>query len=572
MSWRRTLRGSLLALLVVTAGVSSIVAVPAGADTYTDTITDGSVDHVIITTSGGTDAAQIEIAGIFTNSNGQEVKHFLRRTTVNKDNDHYLAVYGAYDSYEVKVTTQQSTTTVQISGGNVGPGSNVIGDVGGDTNLRCGAGEKAASLFGTHYTDCNPVPDESINVSNLTATEVETDVYASAKTDKERVENYNTTIYNRIEDSRSVALIKGKNAYIRALNNGSSKTAAKAEAVDAVRDFYSRQQKSLIDSYNDTAYHVSYLHSRLENEPNTSPDAATTVTKDGQSNYYGQSGVSSRSITLNNGTSQAYVAPKLGFQVYIDGSTDYIYEIDAPTSDYSQFTYLTDETYDKNWNKIKTESDIVVSELDTFVDNTYSEYQEGEITNEELIDPYVAQRQYGPEGDNFSTWAVTSLTLLGTNSPAALDTTGSFEVSDATTNETYTGILLSDENPASGGFSAGTTYDATALNGSQYVVTDTDVQELTGNFTVESITTKNGTSVDSADFRTINYSTTNTTEYAETLDQLATTQAQLDALQAELAATGGGTSSGGGLPDQILGAPLWAVLVAAAAGVILLTN
>jgi hypothetical protein len=578
-----------MALLLVATVLSPFAVAPAAADTFNKTVQ--SSESVQIDTSG-VSQAKIEISGTYTTSSGSEVTHKLIRKTVTGDSKYYLVDRQAYDSYSVTVTTESSTASVTISGESYrigGPGYTRLGHTGGDTDLTCGAAEKANSILGGYYTDCNPVPSDSVDINNLSATEVHNDLYAAAKTDSVRIDNYNTTLNNYLEDVENVALLEGKNAYIKALNNGSSKTAAKTAAIEASEDYYTTKQLNLINEWNATIYQLDYITDRAQSKSSLS---ASDVMDTEDRNDYGltyvkryTSGSPGKSLTLVNGSTKkhqkAYIKrTDTGRMVYDFTSTDSTSDtqlrvtVKPPSgSSLNNFQYSNlIKDYGNKFYSIQDQANATADQLSVFVDNTYTEYQTGEINNTDLIDPYLAQREYGPGGNNFSTWAATTLTLLGANSPETLEKTGNFTVSDATENGTsYSGILLSQENPASGGFSAGTTYDATQLNGSQFVVTDQEVHELTGNFTVDSIKTKDGTSVNNVTYRDVTYTTSNTTEYAELLEQLKTTQAELDALQTE-ALAGTGTDGGSGTPDYVadllnaVGAPVNPLTRAGAVG------
>lgn len=598
MSVSKTLRVSAMALLLVTAGLSSFVTMPAEADTYTETISDGSVEFVVAETSG-TDEAKIEIWGTYS-ENGNEYTHFLRRTTVNKDKTHYLDVSGAYDSYEVKVTTSSSTTSVTIYGsdGQFDLDAHNIGDVGADTNLKCGLGEQAGSVFGTFYTDCNPVPEDSINTTSLDANETKLEIYQNGLTANKAQDLHFATLDNYLTDSRSIALLEGKAAYIRALNNGSTESVAVSKAKSAVRDYYSARQKALIDNFNTSVVNAHYNY-RVANETGGIGDHYVGINATGvdEQKYEVAKQPSTETVTLVNNSNQQTTSLGAG---YVGSSWNYYekqsftlteYNATITASDGNQVSnlhgvtinatasgepeqkqYLHLKRYTDRWNRIENQSNEVEAEIEVFANNTYDAYQEGDINNSDLIDPFLAQREYGPDDGNFTAWAATSLTLLGSNSPETLDSTGNFTVTDhADGDTTYNGILLSDENPASGTFEAGTTYDARELNGTQYVVTSSQVHELTGNFTVDQITNNQGDSVQSVQYRNLTYTSTTTEGYRETLANVSETLAQIEAQQLAASTVGGGTTDGDSMPE-IFGQPAWLVAMVAIAGVIVLNN
>ncbi|NLV08815.1 hypothetical protein GOC74_02550 [Halomicrobium mukohataei] len=205
--------------------------------------------------------------------------------------------------------------------------------------------------------------------------------------------------------------------------------------------------------------------------------------------------------------------------------------------------------------------------MDTLVNNTYSEYQAGDINNSDLVDPYVFQHEMKADG-NYQGWAAAQLTMLGTNSPEAMDSMGRFSVS-AESGE-YTGVLMSQTNPASGQFAVNQTYDPANISGTQYVVTDSQIHELTTPFEIRSIETTDGERRQNVTIEKTTYETAdvNTTQLAKLYENLAYERAQWEAREQDLGGGGGGGFLGGGSIDQTVAL----LALAALAGAALLGN
>ncbi|NLV05296.1 hypothetical protein GOC83_04005 [Haloarcula rubripromontorii] len=180
--------------------------------------------------------------------------------------------------------------------------------------------------------------------------------------------------------------------------------------------------------------------------------------------------------------------------------------------------------------------------METLVAGTYDAYQSGEINNSDLVDPYVLASERSAGGD-FQTWSAAQLTLLGQNTPDNMDSAGEFEIT--TSGQTYEGILTSPSNPSSGSFEANTTYDASTLSGSQMVITEDQIVEIEGSFTLGNITTSGGEKTQNATIQKIQYQTTNVTELKQQYEDLAYRRAQLEAREQALKNSGGGGFLGG---------------------------
>ena len=208
------------------------------------------------------------------------------------------------------------------------------------------------------------------------------------------------------------------------------------------------------------------------------------------------------------------------------------------------------QEYANSWSTIQSQSQTVKSEMDTLVENTYSAYQQGEINSSDLVDPYMLSSQQSP-GDDFQGWTAAQLTLLGTNSPENFDQIGSFNVTTASGTQ-YEGVLFSQENPASGQFENGTTYNTSNIAGTQYVVTSDRIVELDGEFTIDSISTQDGQTVQNVTIQKTTYETTNVTELKQQYEDLARKRAEIEAREQNLRGSAGGGLLGSSSSSLVL--------------------
>jgi hypothetical protein len=240
--------------------------------------------------------------------------------------------------------------------------------------------------------------------------------------------------------------------------------------------------------------------------PGVAPQEAHTFTNNGQ-NYYTQV----RNVTVG-----------------------------TPTQDYDPIHLLEQDNYNQTWSQVETQNNEVLAELDTFIDATYEDYQQGDINESDLVDPYLGAREYSPETSD--TWAVRTLAAMGAGSPADLSTIGVMNVSAG--GSTYSGVLMSDGTPQAG-YVVGETYNADSITGGQFVaLQDGGVQELDGEFTLDAVETTTGEAFDTGEpveYRTGEYKTSDIAEFEELQTDLDQLTAEINARQDRLRGGGGGS-------------------------------
>lgn len=425
------------------------------------------------------------------------------------------------------------------------------------------------------------------------ANETKKEIYRQASIQGQNNHVLLTSFENYLDDTSSIALMEGKNAYIRALNNGSNKTVALGAADDAIEEYYAVKQRNLISSWETN---VELYTSAQKTGANTTGMTAKFVGPANENLEYYETELAdpwNESLTLLNGTTVDYVAlngrieqggsSQSGTIIELtsgersfDGEQYSAFAVEAANSSLENLEFWNFAQYESRWSEIGTQSTDVKAQIETFVNNTFDSYQQGDINSTELVDPYLGARDYSAENaSQFQSWALRSLTALGLDSPDNLSSVGRMNVS--ANGSTYTGILMSDGNP-DGGFTVGETYNATNLTGLQFVALDDGgTHELTGEFTLESATGADGTEYESGEnitYTNITYETAGTEEFKALQDQLDNLSAEINARQQRLRNSGGGGglfpgfdfSLGGGL-----GVPTIA-LIAGGAGVLILSR
>lgn len=586
---------SLLVVSAVVAGVgpSLVGTAEAESSNYTYQYTGSpEVTVVNVTSLNSSDTIEAE----YTAQKDGSLVTLARKTykVGNIDNGQLLFFnFAAYESVNVTVSgvsSGQPTFDTRTRSGAASLSGTGVGSTGGDTDLQCGIRDKIHNIIGkTDVLDCTAQPGSTtFNKSGLDAEQTETHIYETALAQKASGKNYQTTLNNYLADTRTQARILGKNAYIRALNNGSSESVAQAEAKQAVSNYYAKKQINLISAWNQQAYHYQYIKNIAENESGISNSyVGFEVRSDQYNNNWWYQGLNQNSTTLVNGSTSPVVAYHLkddsspGSHHYYwtvasqDGKGTGGYDgfgnltVNAPNSNYEKLTYLNDGnngtglTYTGLWTEIENQNQQVQNDMESLVNNTYSSYQRGEINSTDLVDPYVLASERSP-GSDFQTWAAAQLTLMGQNTPEMMDSAGEFEVTTES-GKTYEGILTSPENPPSGQFKANTTYDLSNVNGTQYLITSDQIMPLSGNITLGNITGKDGQRIQNTTIRKVTYETTNVSALKDQYEDLAYRQAQLEAREEALRAAAGSGLFGSGQVSSVVALGAVGVLLALAA-------
>ncbi|MCD2205299.1 hypothetical protein [Halobacterium sp. KA-6] len=461
-------------------------------------------------------------------------------------------------------------------GGVAGPGSSPVGTAEAQPLAGCEVAQfgpvvvsDVTGLF------CN-TPDTD-KLTGLDAQETKQSIYDQASIQKANNELTQTAYSNYLSDTESIALMEGKNAYIRALENGANESVATQKAQDAVADYYAVKQKNLLASWNITA---TVFNSSYQTAQNTTNVSANFVTYNGSTNtgmsFYE---LETANVTLTNGTTTQSLEYVFGINYQYAGPVraDVTTGEDSDTHDTGSESYTgtlrgvdvkpPNESLDRlnlayfpdyadRWTEIESQNSDVQNQVKSFVNATYSEYQQGEINSSDLVDPYLGAREYDPQ--NSSSWTLRSLSSMGIEPPENLSNIGRMNVS--VNNTTYTGTLMSDGTPE-GGYQVGGTYDAANITGAQFVALDDGgSRELNGEFTLESVTTADGKELaenETVAYKEINYSVANISEFKALQEDLDRLSAEINAKQQQERNSGGGGilpdfGSGGAIPGAVL--------------------
>jgi len=121
-------------------------------------------------------------------------------------------------------------------------------------------------------------------------------------------------------------------------------------------------------------------------------------------------GVMDSGYTLTRSTSspRSPLPTSHGTYDLMEGGGNYDMNVEPPTTMNESTLYLhgASSSPDKAeaWNTIKSQRQTVHGDMDTLVNNTYTEYQNGEINNSDLVDPYVLSSEFSP-GSEYQGWA-----------------------------------------------------------------------------------------------------------------------------------------------------------------------
>jgi hypothetical protein len=464
------------------------------------------------------------------------------------------------------------------------------------------------------------------DIQEAEAKDTKINIYEQAVAQGQNTENINASFSNYLSDTKSIATMEGKNAYIRALNNGTSEAIARSKAKEAVAEYYAVKQHQLIAQWKTSLEVAKTLD---ENAENTTGVSSTFVTIDKPGDWYYKDGSTTLrwggvevvnwkdpgAQTLTNGSSVSVPGIKYGGASQDNADTPYgiatirglwsgngdfslsdtsgeefnkSYRFDfngdtagwgpifhgvmvgAPTDSYSPSTWMDFEKFARNWQEIEAQNDEAQQRIDDFVNATYGGYQQGEISNEDLVDPYLAARDYSPEGEAYGAFTLSSMQSMGHDMPANVG--GMKHMNISTPNGLYQGVLLSDGLPAGDEFLVGQRYNATNLDGQQFVATKDRMVELTDWFEIQSIHGTDGEKLNqsSVSYRNVSYQTSNVEDFQKVMQDLRESQAQINARQQNLTESGGGGGLFSGLSSLPFGGLGVAAVVAAIVALLLL--
>ncbi|WP_231727983.1 hypothetical protein [Haloferax profundi] len=372
--------------------------------------------------------------------------------------------------------------------------------------------------------------------------------------------------------------MKAQVAVAEAYKNGSSKAEAQIAGRQAVADYYATKQVNLIEQWNVTLNSFEVLRQRAINESAVGDDTVRFYGADGDPTY--QSSTVVNETLVNGSTYQSKAAtveaacggsawtPTLSVSsggywhenVDCAASVDGI-EVTPPDTNYDTLTYVVLDDYESRWDRIVAKQTALNSEVDNFVNATWTDFESGAINASDVISANTAMFEYGTEIDgNESLYASTAaLAMMGFDTPN-LNSSGLMNVTY--NNVTYQGLVLARSAP-NDSWTANTTYNASNITGPVFIATaDGRKIDITGQFTVDDMTAKDGSKIQSQNTTKYVYKTVNTTQLLEMQQEIENLREEVEAREQ----SAGGSSSGSGLSTEVMGG----LLLAGAAAVLLI--
>ncbi|PTD94502.1 hypothetical protein C9439_02205 [archaeon SCG-AAA382B04] len=385
-------------------------------------------------------------------------------------------------------------------------------------------------------------------------------------------ENILTVQSSHIKDVRNLVWSEVKYSTIQNLNNGTSRTTMKIKARQSVEDVYSRIEKNLVLQLSQQIKTLKHLE-ELNNNRSTELDNiahiqarhiyyswgnrhSNSYSRDIDSNDFYQ-----RNVTLLNGSNvsvwdiEDLQFPKRSYS-HGDGSFDVApypdenaysgdlapgswvelrhksfataseFEIWDPTDVYRQNNENT------NWNDvfglISSENTMMKDNAEVFVNETYNEYQTGDLNISNIIDPSVLMSQMS---SNFNTtgyygYAGTQLAMMGINS--SIQNRFTIHVYESDTVPTWegkniTGMMFTDHKFENNTLRKGIVYNTSSWEKDElcYMVTGTGIHRLHTSFEIVNITNyRTGESLANVTFEQYNHQTLNTTNLSKQFEGL----------------------------------------------------
>ena len=406
-------------------------------------------------------------------------------------------------------------------------------------------------------------------LKNASAQQEKLDIYNAAIQQRANDEVFTDVSDNYLNDSRSVAWMHAETAIANAYANGSSKAVARSKAKSAIADYYATKQVNLIERWNVTIQGSYTLQKVAENQTGISDDYVDAMGSGSAWEYSYDSFLTktgSQSVGLVNGSSAPVTSVTAksgnsegGFSAYLvndPGADDGDVKFDgivvrAPNSNYEDKVLVRFSNYESRWDRIETLNSDLQSEVDPFVNATWTAFQSGEIRASDVISRNNLMFRYGTDAvgnDNSSLYDNTAaLATMGLSSPN-LSSTGSMTVEYE--GVTYTGMVLAQEAP-NGSWQAGTTYNTSNIGGTVLLATTSGERiDMKGEFTLQAMKNQDGDDIQETQATKVVYKTSNTSELLAKMDRIIELREQIESTKPK-AGGGGTTSDGSSLLDQL---------------------
>jgi hypothetical protein len=386
------------------------------------------------------------------------------------------------------------------------------------------------------YSGCTDIEDYNSSAHDL---ETHVDIYTHLSTEEAAAENYLTVMHNYRQDLDSRAWMIAEAEIAEAYQNGSSQSEAESIVRTEVGDYYAVKQKNQIDRWNTSVAALEYSLNRADqqgldrsNVTNNYLDvinASEYPASDYEENEPARiTGFDTTNITLANGTTTKVYAPRLEYNFsrpetagysatgptlitpdkmnwteQIDGRPDgytvtiqfYHTNIRGPTSDYSNFPYISSWEWGNPYKGITSQENQTQSEVSTFIQVSYGDFETGDLNATEVLSRVTIMEEYGLEGtgDNATFSDVTAaLAATGLETPNVAET-GYMNVTYTTDNGTtvyeHRKGMLAVRNLNGTWTTNGTSYHSDDIDGPvMFARQDGALHTLNGTFTIHGAT------------------------------------------------------------------------------------
>lgn len=416
----------------------------------------------------------------------------------------------------------------------------------------CSTGSKvvAAMTWGYVNQQCL-VFDDGDSRDNITA-QASYNTFVSISSN---FDSHMTMLENTREESKVAAQMRAEIAIANAYENGSSQAYARSEAVAAVEEYYSKKEMNQIRYINATtnALRTNIVESQSSSTASIGPEPRNSW----QGRWESWNDLNAtRQYTLANGTTVTVADVNSaadgynGEHFYTDkGRIRHV----APSGSSLPTAKMYPQRNNAFLSNQQSDAQGVIANVKNLSDNIYPELENGNLNATDIISRNNKVYNLGVDGGENRSYAnsLATYSALGYSSPD-LNGTGTITISYNGAN--YSGMIYTTSPPPNGTWEAGTTYNATTMNGTQFFVT-TDAREvsLEGEFTIESIVDQTGASV--GNVSTVDYrdNVVNATDFQQMNDRLDTLIAEYESRSADGGAGGGGLLGGGNNTLLLLG-------------------
>jgi hypothetical protein len=232
-----------------------------------------------------------------------------------------------------------------------------------------------------------------------------------------------------------------------------------------------------------------------------------------------------------------------------------------PSSDYDQRNILSTERFSTYNDQLTSQHTEIRGSVSNFVSGTYSDLEAGTLDITDTLGTYNTVFNYLPEASGENTTFSKGSGYLAAAGFDSVDyqNTSYMNVSltpqfDPNRTLTREGFLLSRFLPSSGNWTYGTTYNATAINGTQMFSTiDGQTYIIAANFTIHGAFNANGEAIDASTIDTPdeeNYRVSNTSELQKQIVELSETIQEINNRTTDDSGTG--PAGGGGSGESLL--------------------